>query len=175
MRLQITINCFPLKSADHSHCMSCVIFHSIPYILNTDTLNVWCAIIYSTTLYDSSIGSLCGRGCLEWWMANFLWCACCWCLSLRAGYKDTLIVHMFIYNTAFSLWMDKKKNLPSRQYTLYHYVHTMQYACFSYIRPLYAMSTAVIANAPHICCALASVVYWSLSHRPYLLLLMTSA
>lgn len=37
---------------------------------------------------------------------------------VRAEYKDTLIMHMFIYNTAFFLRWTDKKNLPSRLYTL---------------------------------------------------------
>lgn len=38
--------------------------------------------------------------------------------AVRAEYKDTLIMHMFIYNTAFFLRWTDKKNLPSRLYTL---------------------------------------------------------
>lgn len=38
--------------------------------------------------------------------------------AVRAEYKDALIMHMFIYNTAFFLRWTDKKNLPSRLYTL---------------------------------------------------------
>lgn len=37
--------------------------------------------------------------------------------SVRVERNDTLVMHMFIYNTAFSLDGQIKKNLPSRLYT----------------------------------------------------------
>lgn len=63
---QIAIDCFPLKNAEHSNCMPWVIFHSIPYILNTDALNVCCALkifnnfirqLYTITLWERATWS----------------------------------------------------------------------------------------------------------------------
>lgn len=109
--------------------------------------------LYVVTLWEKIT---CGDG-----RQNLSLCVCFECLCVRAGYKDTFMMHMFIYNTAFSLWMDKK-NLPSRLYTLYLYVHMMQYAYFSYTMPLslhcvYLILIAIIANALHIFCALSGV------------------
>lgn len=125
-------------------------------------------ILYGANLNRSGAFSICTMWSNKWarpCIIRPIWM----CVAVRVERKDTLVLHMFIYNTAFSLNEQIKKKIFQADCIHHLYVHITQVSLISYTNPLTLLPffffllilTAVIANVRQIFGALASLVFRS--------------